>query len=148
METYKQMKDRHQNEVNALPMAFAFGNDQYREMLAAWGITEEEAAAGAVIGIGAGGFIKASDRDLVVGTFERIRNEQRAAIESDTTGTGYIYQGLKYELINHEYAYTGDATEAVMAVGLTEADLESLPGRLAYKRATEEVKGGRDPFDE
>ena len=34
METYKEMKDRHQAEVNALPLAFAFSDRQYKEKLA------------------------------------------------------------------------------------------------------------------
>lgn len=146
-ETYRKMAARHQNEVNALPLGFAFSKEQYREKLASWNITEEEAEAGAVLGIGHGGFCRASDRDLVVDTFKRIREEKRAAIESDTTGDGYVYQGLQYELINHEYSYTGDATDAILAVGLTETDLQRDAVQAALKRATREVMG-TDPFDE
>ena len=148
METYKEMKDRHQAEVNALPLAFAFSRDRFREKLAEWGITEKEAEAGAVVGIGGGGFIRSSDRDYVISTFERIADEKAAAIAADQDGTGYIFQGLKYELINHEYSYTGDAAEAVEAVGLTEEDLKRAPVQAALKRATREVMGAGDPFDE
>lgn len=148
METYTEMKERHQSEVNALPLAFAFSESQYNEKLAEWNITPDEAKNGAIIGIGGGGFIRSSDKDLVISTFERIRNEERAAIEADTTGTGYIYQGLKYELINHEYSYTGDTAEAVEAVGLTEEDLKREPIRQALKRATSEINNSWDPFDE
>ena len=148
METYKQMKDRHQAEINALPLAFAFSDRQYKEQLAAWNITEDEAKAGAIIAIGAGGFIRSTDRDQVFSTFDRIHAEQRAAIEADTTGTGYILQGLKYELINHEYSYTGDTTEAIEAVGLTEEDLKREEVQTAIKRAAREVMSAGDPFDE
>lgn len=147
METYKAMKDRHQAEVNKLPLAFAFTHDRFIEKLTEWNITEEEAKNGAIIGIGNAGFIRSSDRDLVISTFERIADERRAAIEADHDGTGYIFQGLKYELINHEYSYTGDAAEAVEAVGLTEEDLKREPVQAALKRATREVMGA-DPFDE
>ena len=41
METYKAMKERHQEEVNALPLAFAFSKEQYRAKLDAWNITNE-----------------------------------------------------------------------------------------------------------
>ena len=144
METYKEMKDRHQTEVNALPLAFAFSDRQYKEQLAAWDMAEEEAKAGAIIAIGAGGFIRSTDRDQVFSTFDRIHSEQRAAIEADTTATGYIFQGLKYELINHEYAYTGDTTEAIEAVGLTEEDLKREEVQAAIKRAAREVMGAGD----
>ncbi len=65
METYKEMKERHQAEVNALPLAFAFSERQYNEKLAEWNITPEEAKAGAIVAIGNGGFIRSSDRELV-----------------------------------------------------------------------------------
>lgn len=147
METYKQMKDRHQAEVNALPLAFAFSAEQLKEVLSAWNISEEEAIAGAITPIGHGGYIRTTEKELVNSTFKRIQEERQAAIEADTTGTGYIFQGLKYELINHEYSYTGDATEAIEAVGLTEEDLKREPVQAALKRATREVMGA-DPFDE
>lgn len=123
METYKQMKDRHQSEVNALPLAFAFSHDRYLERLAEWNITEEEANNGAIIGIGGGGFIRSSDRDLVISTFERIRAEEEAAIAADTTGDGYIYQMFLYELNNHEFSYTQDVDDTLTALGISEEDL-------------------------
>ena len=147
METYKQMKDRHQAEINALPLAFAFSAEQLKEVLSAWNISEEEAIAGAITPIGHGGYIRTTDKELVNSTFKRIQEERQAAIEADHDGTGYIFQGLKYELINHEYSYTGDAAEAVEAVGLTEEDLKRESVQAALKRATREVMGA-DPFDE
>ena len=148
METYKEMGARHQSEVNALPLAFAFSDRQFKEQLAAWNMTEAEAKAGAIIAIGAGGFIRATDKELVFSTLERIHDEQRAAIEADTTGNGYILQGLKYELINHEYSYTGDTTEAIEAVGLTEEDLKREEVQAAIERAAREVMGAGDLSDD
>ena len=98
METYKEMKRRHQDAVDALPLGFAFSDKQYRAKLAEWNITPEEAKAGAIIGIGGGGFIRSGDKDLVISTFERIHDEEQAAIASDTTGDGYIYEMFLYEL--------------------------------------------------
>ena len=149
METYKQMKDRHQAEVNALPLAFAFSRDQYRERLAKWSITEEEAEAGAIVGIGGGGFIRSSDRDLVIGTFERIHDEEQAAIKADQDGTGYIYEMFLTELANHEYSYTGDIMETLEALNITADDLENSEAlRNGLKKAVKEIAAGPDPFDE
>ena len=148
-ETYKQMKDRHQAEVNALPLAFAFSRDQYREHLAKWNITEEEAEAGAIVGIGNGGFIRSSDRDLVIGTFERIADEEAAAIAADLTGDGYIYEMFFDELANHEYSYTGDIMETLDALNITPADLENSEAlRNGLKKAVKEIAAAPDPFDE
>ena len=149
METYKAMKDRHQAEVNALPLAFAFSRDQYREKLAAWGITEEEANNGAILGIGGGGVIRSSDKDLVIGTFERIHAEEQAAIAADTTGDGYIYEMFIYELNNHEFSYTGDVDETLAALHLTADDINGSEAlQHGLKRAVKEIAGAWDPFDE
>ncbi len=149
METYKEMKDRHQAEVNALPLAFAFSRDQYREKLAAWNITEEEAKAGAIVGIGNGGFIRSSDKDLVIGTLERIHDEEQAAIAADTTGDGYIYEMFLYELNNHEYSYTGDVDETLNALGISWEEMADKPALLnGLNKALKTIGLGADPFDE
>ena len=149
METYKEMKQRHQNEVNALPLAFAFSHDRYLERLAAWNITEEEAKAGAIVGIGNGGFIRASDRDLVISTFERIADEEAAAIAADQDGTGYIYQMFLYELNNHEYSYTGDIDDTLDALHISNKDLAENPALLAgLNAAIKTISLAGDPFDE
>lgn len=149
METYKQMKDRHQTEVNALPLAFAFSRDRYREKLAEWNITEEEARNGAIVGIGGGGFIRAEHHNLYLDTMRRIHRETEEAIAADTTGTGFIYQMFLYELNNHEFSYTGDVEETLAALQLTADDIngnEALQHGL--KRAVKEIAGAWDPFNE
>lgn len=149
METYTEMKERHQSEVNALPLAFAFSHDRYLERLAAWNITEEEAKAGAIVGIGNGGFIRASDRDLVISTFERIADEEAAAIAADQDGTGYIYQMFLYELNNHEYSYTGDIDETLDALHISNKDLAENPALLnGLNLALKAIHAAGDPFDE
>lgn len=140
METYKAMKDRHQSEVNALPLAWAFSEKQYNEKLAEWNITPEEAKAGAITGIGGGGFIRTSDKELVKGAFKRIADEEAAAIEADQDGTGFIYEMFMYELANHEYTYTGDIMETLDALSITADDLEQSEAlRNGLKKAVKEI---------
>lgn len=149
METYKEMKKRHQAEINALPLAFAFSDEQLREKLAAWNITEEEAVAGAIINIGHGGFIRSSDEDLVMGTFERITKEEDAARAADLTGDGYIYEMFLTELNNHEYSYTGDIMETLDALHIAPEELNASPAlQNGLKKAVKEIAAGPDPFDE
>ena len=149
METYKAMKDRHQREVNALPLAFAFSERQYNEKLAAWNITPEEAKAGAIVGIGGGGFIRSSDREKVIATFERIAEEEAAAIAADQDGTGYIYEMFLYELNNHEYSYTGDVDETLTALGITWEDMAENEALLnGLNKALKTIGLAGDPFDE
>ena len=141
METYKQMKDRHQAEVNALPLGFAFSDKQFKEKLAAWNITEEEAKQGAVIAIG-GGFIRSCDKDLVIDTFARIADEEQAAINADLTGDGYIYQMFRYELTNHEFSYTQDVTETLDALNISEEEIEANAAlKHGLVKAIKEIRG-------
>ena len=123
METYKEMKARQLKEVNALPIAFAFDDNQLKEKLAEWDITEEEAIAGAITNIGNGGFIRTSDADLVINTFRRIGDERSAAIAADHSGDGFIYQMFLTELRNHEFSYTQDADYTLQLLNISAEDL-------------------------
>ena len=127
MNTYEEMKDRQQKLVNALPLAFAFTDKQYKAKLQEWNITEEEARAGAIVGIGGGGFIRSQDAQKVADTFDSIRDEIRDAIAADQTGDGFIYQMFLYELQNHEFIITQDAAETLEALEITEKDLKKRP---------------------
>lgn len=142
METYKEMRERHQNEVNALPLAFAFSRDRYREKLAEWNISEEDARNGAIVGIGGGGFCRAEDHNDVLATFKRIHDETQAAIDADATGDGYIYQMFLYELNNHEFSYTGDVDDTLTALGISEEDIAANEAlRHGLNRAIREING-------
>ena len=149
METYRQMKNRHQEEVNALPLAFAFSAEHLKEVLSAWNISEEEAIAGAITPIGHGGYIRTTDKELVNSTFKRIQEERQAAIEADTTGTGFIYQMFRTELNNREFSYTQDVDETLTELGFTEADINSSPAlKAGLIAAIEKINTAPDPFDE
>ena len=148
-ETYKEMRERQQAEVNALPIAFAFTEERMSELLAEWGITEEEAEAGAISYIGNNGFIRTSDEELVINAFARIRDERQAAIKADTTGTGFIYQMFLYELNNHEFSYTQEVDDTLNTLGITDDELNSNPAlKAGLIAAIDKINTGRDPFDE
>ena len=148
-ETYKAMKERHQSEINALPVVFTFSRDQYRETLAAWKITEEEAKAGAILEIGDGGIIRASDKDLVIKTLKRIADEKAAAIAADKDGTGYIYEMFLYELQNHEFSYTQEIDDTLTALEISEEDINSNKAlKAGLMAAIDKINAARDPFDE
>lgn len=149
METYKTMKERHQTEVNALPLAFAFSDRQYLDKLAAWNITPAEAEAGAVVGIGGAGFIRAEDRELVFNTFARHQAETAAAIAGDLDGTGFIYEMFLTELNNHEYSYTRDLSETLAALDLTVDDVNNNKALAnGLYNAVKDIEAAADPFDE
>ena len=52
-------------------------------------------------------------------TFKKHRQELKEAIDRDETGKGFVCEMFRYELENHEYAYTLNPTDAVEALHLS-----------------------------
>ena len=113
METYLQMKDRHQKEVESFPMAFAYNNEQFKEGMEKLGLGITETKK--ILSIGRGGFIRKTDVDAFNAMFDRIRAEEAEARRNDD----YLFQMFSYELSNHEYCYTHDLTDTLRSLGLT-----------------------------
>ena len=42
MNQYQKLRDRQQQEFNALPLGFAFSDKQFREVMQAWGLDPEK----------------------------------------------------------------------------------------------------------
>ena len=130
METYKQMRERHQQEVNALPIKAAFCMKQFEEAMAEWGLTKEDTDKIYKLG-DTGCFYLRCDSQLIHDTFKRHREEREAAIAADTTGEGYIKQMFLYEMANYEYGYTMDLTDTLDALGYTVEQINA-DKRLAH----------------
>lgn len=98
MNTYKQLKDKHQKEMNAFPLGAAFSNSQFADMMQKWGLTVDDADK--ICSIGAGCFIRKTDKEAFFNMLKRFKDETNAAIAADTTGDGFIYDMFYYELAN------------------------------------------------
>lgn len=125
---YDDLRNRQQAEFNKLPIGAAFSNKQFNEMMEAWGLTENDTDK--ILHIGGGCYIRKTDRDLVRTTATRHHEELEAAIGSDETGEGFIYEMFLSELYNHEAGYTGDYEETLDALGYTLEEV-SADERLA-----------------
>ena len=117
MNTYRQLKNRQQKELDAFPLGAAFSNKQFEEMMQGWGFAVDETDK--IISIGAGCFIRKSDKEAFFNMFERHNKEMQDAIAADTTGDGFIYDMFYDELANHEYCITYDLDETLDALNLT-----------------------------
>ena len=137
MERYQEMKIRHQNEVNAFPIYFAFSNIQIGRMFKELGLNPQKDCDKIVSIPGTGGFILKKDADAYKEMFQRQHEELQNAISEDVDGTGFIYQMFRYELANHEFGYTGDADDAIEALGYTKKQIEETP---ALKQGFEKAK--------
>lgn len=121
MEKYRDMTNRHQAEVNALPIYFAFSEKQFKDMLLRMGVrnpkTELYRSAG-------GGFYRKADAKLVRSTFARVAKELRDAL---TTSYEFAVDAFRFELANHEFCITYDPEDTIDALGLTMEDFGMYP---------------------
>lgn len=119
METYLEMKARHQKEVELFPMAFAFNNEQFKEGMEKLGLDAKDTQK--VLSIGGGGFIRRTDSDAFGAMFDRIHAEKAEARKN----SDYLFEMFSYELANHEYCYTWDLTDTLRSLGLTLEEIKA-----------------------
>ncbi len=114
---YQEMKNRQQERFNSFPLMFAYNKEQFADGMKKLGLTENDTDK--IYRGEAGCYYRKSDAPALHKMFDDFDRELREAIESDKTGDGFIYDMFHYELSNHEYSYTGDDEDAILAVGLT-----------------------------
>ena len=135
---YKELKMKHQKEVNDFPFGFAFSNEQFDKMMKGFGL--EPTDTDKIYSIGAGGFIKKSDAPAMEEMFARHRQEMADAMNSDSE---FAYTMFAYELDNHEFGYTYSLDETLDALGLTQDEIAKKPIlRKALNRALKRYRGG------
>ena len=141
MNKYAELRQRQQEEFNALPLGFAFSQKQFNEMMEGWGLDPEKDLDN-ILRLPGGGYVQKKDASLLHQTTERHDAEMAAAIAEDTTGEGFIYEMFLYELDNHEYGYTRDTEDTLDALGYTmeqvQADARLLRG---FQRACTTIMG-------
>ena len=72
---YTELRQRQQQEVNALPIGFAFSDRQFEEMMRGWGLDPETDLDKIYKAGNTGGFFKKSDTQLIRDTFSRHEKE-------------------------------------------------------------------------
>ena len=138
MNEYLKMKDRHEKEFSEFPMVFAFSKKQFKEGMNKLGL--EPTDTDKVYKSIGGGFYKKIDEKRLTDLLDRHSKEIDNAIKADKIGDGFIYDMFNYELGNHEYCYTLDATDTLNALGLPLKEIrrsESLTNGLTQATITQ-----------
>lgn len=123
MNAYMEMAGRHQQEVNAFRMFFAFTDKQFEEGMARFGLTPNDTDKVCSLK-GTGGFYLCSDDSRLHEMFDQHAKERTDAIEADSKGTGYIYDMFCCELTRHDFCMTWDVTDTLDALGFSMEDVE------------------------
>ena len=124
--SYQELRNRHQEEVNAFPMFFAFDKQQFAEGMRRLGLRPSDVNQVYALA-DTGGFYRKSDASKLYEMFDRHHRELEAAIAADKTGDNFIYEMFLTELSNHEYSYTRNTQETLRALGISAEYLESSP---------------------
>ena len=111
MSKYSIFKRAKQQKVNEFPMMFAFSKEQLEEGKAKLGVTDNKE----LLSIGAGGFIRKSDKNEFDNLFIQIDKELSENLNDDE----FLYDAFLYEIANHEYIYSCDLTDSLEVLGLT-----------------------------
>ena len=144
MNCYADMKRRHQEEINRLPLGFAFNDRQFGEMMHGWGLDPEK-DTDKLYRLPGGGFVQKKDHALLHETLERQEAELQAAIGADETGEGFIYEMFLCELCDHEYGYTRDTEETLDALGYTAEEVLGNPRlKKGIEKAVSEICKSHD----
>lgn len=142
MNKYMEMRHRHQEEVNAFPVHFCFGEEQIRKKFAELGLDRERDLDKIAVIKGTGGFVLKKDAPALKEMLGRHSREMEEAIAGDKSGDGFIYEMFLYELNNHEYGYTYDASDTLRSLGLTLKQIEANPAmKHGWEKAKKEIEG-------
>lgn len=142
MESYRQMQERHQKEMNNFPIAFAYSDQQFNDGMRRLGLDLSETDK--VVSVFYGAFIRREDHDALMEMFERHSKEERDAFIKNEDD--WAYKAFRYELANHEYSYTGDYEPALEACGFTLEELKQYPDLVvSFRRA---MRDGMNNDDE
>ena len=125
---YLELKEKQSHELNNFPMMWAFNEKQFNEGLERLRATKENLCR-----IPGGGFIKKTDAKAFEDMFIRHRQEMDAAISDDE----FLTEALTYELSNHEYCITWDATDALNTLGI---DRDNMDDRTKKCLATAKLQ--------
>jgi len=129
---YNEVENIIKKAFEAFPIHWAFGNEQFKEMLKEMNTTIDN-----VVSIGAGGYILEKDVKKYINLLKWAKNFRKKARKSEE----YIVEMFRTELDNHEYGYTRDVTEALDALGLTLETINSDPKLLkGFELALAEYK--------
>lgn len=132
MESYLQIKARHQQEIDAFPLGAAFDKKQLEEMMQKFGLPNDKTGYAQIVSLGCGCFIKRKD----VPAWNEMANRHEREMKEMRKSRKHLIEALRYEFANHEYMYGYDDEAVCRAVGLSWEKVQNDPELLkTYKEA-------------
>ena len=126
--SYEEMKDVHQKDVNDFPMIFLFGKKSDAELKRILAKINATTLDECISVCGAGDVMNKADLPKWKELCIRHDEERKCFIEKENN----LVEAILYEMYAHEYSYTQDPEDTLMALGRTYEDLEN---DLLFNRA-------------
>lgn len=121
MNEYQILKEKQSAEFNTLPLKAAFGDEQFKRMMAEWNLSTNDEDLKKIYSLGCGAYCLVTDVHLFAETSERHKKEMKDFLSTD--------KGLKdafmYEFGNYECGYTYTPQDAIVALGFTRTEVEN-----------------------
>lgn len=129
-QAYLDLIEKHREEVNNFPIAYAFNDQQLQEALVKLGV---ESVDECVTVFGHGDIVKRGNAKKFIDMLKRHTQEIKDAIIADKE---LAEAAFRYEMDNHEYAINWDGDDDVLrCFGMDYDDLVEFNLKDAYRRA-------------
>ena len=115
MNKYLKMRFRQQQRFKKLPAKFAFGKEQFENMMKEWNLTTSKEDVAKVHMIVCGCYCLEKDTHLFEEYFEKVGKEFDNFMKNNKN----LKEALKYEFANHECGLTYNPQNALSALFLT-----------------------------
>ena len=129
-QAYLDLIEKHREELNNFPIAYAFNDKQLEEALVKLGVDSVDEC---VTVFGHGDIVKRGNASKFIDMLKRHTQEIKDAIVADKE---FAEAAFLYEMDNHEYAINWDGDDDVLrCFGLDYDELVKLNLEDAYRRA-------------
>ena len=126
---YLDLQEKHREELNAFPIAYAFNDKQLKEALEKLGATKEEC----VTVFGHGDIVKKTDAKRFLSMLKRHTDEVKEKLKTDPE---FALAAFLYEMDNHEYAINWSGDEDVLSCfAISWDDIEEWGLQLVWATA-------------
>ena len=131
---YKKWKENKQKDFDKLPIYWAFGEKQFKELLQKLNLQDTPEDLKKLVSVGCGGIMRKCDLYLLKAHNNTFSTE--ILKRWLTSNLKFAYSAFKYEMTNHEYYYTYEIDDTLEALGINFEDIQNNALlRLAFLRA-------------
>ena len=131
---YRKWKENRQKDFDKLPIYWAFGEQQFKELLQKLNLQDTSEDLKKLTNIGCGGIMRKCDLYLLKQHNETFSSEILKKWLKNNFN--FAYDAFKFEMANHEFGYTYEIEDTLYSLDLSFKDIQqNALLKLAFLRA-------------